>query len=355
MLPTRHFENSESEEESDYSGDGSSSGDSVPPEATKRQKTSQIATRFSTRTHRMEGIPSLTSSALTVASPSPTDPGASTPARDVGIVAPATTVPSHPPSLQATDAVGDAMDADTPPSADAPPLKTGDTAPTETEASDSTRTGEPDVTGAEDPAAEEPEEPTAVDAEVTASTKTITRSLPLGDINMAGIPAFLLCHGKGKRQVNILEYLKQLEDPCFQRVLFHYLRFEINDKSGTKPVLPATERPAEVSHWLTRARPPGIPDYEKGGRTLVDFVDSVFAWWTFLQPPWRKFERGRVCREVGGGWGILYAPRANGLLSVVILVYWWGKILEKQPADGFRADYELFAEDVAWVISNLYN
>ena len=164
-----------------------------------------------------------------------------------------------------------------------------------------------------------------------------------------------VCHGKGKRQVNILEYLKQLEDPCFQRVLFHYLRFEINDKSGTKPVLLATERPAEVSHWLTRARPPGIPNYEKGGHTLVDFVDSVFAWWTFLQPPWRKFERGRVCREVGGEWGILYAPRANGLLSVVILVYWWGKILEKKPVDGLRVDYELFAEDVAWVISNLYN
>ena len=37
-----------------------------------------------------------------------------------------------------------------------------------------------------------------------------------------------------------------------------------------------------------------------------------------------------------------------------MLVYWWIKILEEdKPEDGGRADYEFFAEDVAWVLSNL--
>ena len=66
------------------------------------------------------------------------------------------------------------------------------------------------------------------------------------------------------------------------------------------------------------------------------------------------FERGRVCRDVCGGWDVLAAPRINGLLNVVMLVYWWAKILEKEELkDGMRAEYELFAEDVAWVLSNL--
>ena len=299
----------------------------------------------------MGGVSGLTSSALPVAGPSPVNPGAGTPVHNTDIAAPAVTIPSDPPRPQSVDAVDNAMDADTPPSADAPPLNARDTTITETETSDGSGTGESDITGAQDT-----EEPADVDAEDTTATNTVTRSLPVNDVNTADIPTFLLCHGTGKRTVNIFEYLRQLEDPCYQQVLFHYLRFEINDRSKAKPVLPATERPVEIAQWMARARPAGVPDFEKGGRTFTDFVDSVFAWWTFLQPPWRKFKRGRVCREVGGDWGILYAPRANGLLSIVVLVYWWAKVLEEQkPVDGLRADYELFAEDVAWVISNLYN
>jgi hypothetical protein len=84
------------------------------------------------------------------------------------------------------------------------------------------------------------------------------------------------------------------------------------------------------------------------------FVDSIFAWWSSLQPSWRPFERGVVSREVHGEWGHLCAPRINGLLNVVILVYWWSRILEEQkPADSIRADYHFFADDVSWVLSNL--
>ena len=61
-----------------------------------------------------------------------------------------------------------------------------------------------------------------------------------------------------------------------------------------------------------------------------------------------------VSREVQGDWETLCAPCINGLLNVVMLVYWWSRILKEQrPSDGIRADYEFFADDVSFVLSNL--
>ena len=59
-----------------------------------------------------------------------------------------------------------------------------------------------------------------------SSTFHTLSSVSLSDIDKATIPTFLLCHGKGKREVNIFDYLKKVEDPHFQRILFYYLCFE---------------------------------------------------------------------------------------------------------------------------------
>ena len=175
-----------------------------------------------------------------------------------------------------------------------------------------------------------------------------------GPINPEAVPPFLRDHGKGNRQVNIFAYLNDVQDPHFQQVLINYLNFEINDKSGLRATLPTPNRPPEVGQWIAKARSSNLPDYKKGGRTFSMLVDSIFAWWSTLQPSWRSFERGTVSRQVQGSWGPLRYPRINGLLSVVILVYWWSHILdEKEPEDGARADYDFFADDVAWVLSNL--
>ena len=173
-------------------------------------------------------------------------------------------------------------------------------------------------------------------------------------IDLEKVPAFLRCHSKGSRKVDIFNYLNELQDPHFQQILFHYVNFEINDKSNGNGSLPTASRPPEISQWSSRARPANLPEYAKGGRTFRTFVDSVFEWWGSIQPSWRSFERGVISREVSGDWKALRAPRINGLLNVVILVYWWSRILEEhRPEDGVRADYELFANDVAWVFSHL--
>ena len=177
---------------------------------------------------------------------------------------------------------------------------------------------------------------------------------PLTDIDVERVPSFLRSHGKGKRAVNIFDYLYQVKDPRFQQVLVHYIRIEANNKSGAAGTLPTAKRPAEISVWSARARPASLPDFAKGKRTFSDFADSIHVWWGSIQPSWRSFERGKVSREIDGDWGILYSPRINGLLNVVILVYWWVRILEEQnPRDGVRAHYEQFADDFAWVFSNL--
>jgi hypothetical protein len=56
------------------------------------------------------------------------------------------------------------------------------------------------------------------------------------------------------------------------------------------------------------------------------------------------------------GWDVIYAPHINGLPNAIILIYWWVRVLEEQKLkDGVHADYEQFADDVAWVFSNLSN
>jgi len=189
---------------------------------------------------------------------------------------------------------------------------------------------------------------------VTPTTTPYSPQTLADDIDLYTIPTFLRSHGKGKREVDIFDYLNKVEDARFRQVLLHYIRIEVNNKSGVGGLLPTAKRPVEISQWSARARPASPPDFTKGKRTFSDFISSVLAWWGSIQPSWRSFEYGKVSREVRGEWGTLYAPRINGLLNVVVLVYWWIRVLEEQePEDGVRADYEQFADDVAWVLSNL--
>ena len=187
---------------------------------------------------------------------------------------------------------------------------------------------------------------------------TITPHLPLpalpDNIDGGSVPDFLLHHGKGKQEVNIFHYLNEVKNPRFRQVLLRYLHLEINNKSATGGSLPTAGRPVEISHWTSRARPRMVQDYAIGKRTFPDFVSLVIAWWAFIQPSWRSFELGVVSREVHGAWGALYAPHINGLLNVVMLVYWWARVLEEQDVgNDTLVDYEQFADDVAWALFNL--
>ena len=79
------------------------------------------------------------------------------------------------------------------------------------------------------------------------------------------VPAFLISHGKGKREVNIFRYLKEVQDHWFQQILLYYILIESNDKSGVNGSFPTAKRPVEISQWTSRARPATLPEYTKGG------------------------------------------------------------------------------------------
>ena len=360
--PIRYFEDSggEGDDPGGLSGDGSSSGDSVSsnaPAHAKRQRTSRIVTQASTRTPARDvNIPSNPPSPSLVVGTQPLPiPGAGTPD-------PATLSAS----IDSPDVSANTADMDCSYNRDVPrasgelltdsqnttTIETAATCDTSTPSTPpathsviTTDIGTELVIGTR----------SAITSSVTATTSGPPPLLALSNnFDVGTVPAFLLSHGTGKWKVNIFHYLNEAKDPRFRQVLLQYIHFEVNDRSQRAGSLPTAIRPVEISRWTGGARPADLPAYAKGKRTFSDFVDSIVAWWASIQPPWRSFKRGVVSREVRGDWDVIRAPCINGLLNVVVLVYWWGRILEEQkPEDGVRADYEQFADDVTWVISNL--
>jgi len=377
--PIHYFEDSpnNSDEAGNYSGDGSSSGDSVfsnaPPRA-KRPRISAIVTRSSKRSSAPNvGIRDTLSSSsptLAVAGPAPAITGADTSmpadyADNPLIDTAGTTTFPHLTNLQPPGTPADTVDVIGSPSGAAPrttshasgipPVETEHIHPSEIDVTPAAVTEPINATETETTPIAEPELVRLAPIAGASSVVTPATTPPAlsNEIDAGNIPTFLRVHGTGSRKVDIFAYLNEVQDPHFREVLFHYIDFELNDKSGTNGSLPTAKRPAEISQWTSKARPASIPDYTKGKRTFQAFVDSILAWWGSLQPSWRSFKRGAVSRGVQGDWAALHAPRINGLLNVVILVYWWARILEQDPVGGVRADYEYFADDVAWVFSQL--
>ena len=348
----RYFEDtsSESDTNSNHSGDGYSSGDSIPPDAkpTKCQRTSTVITRSSTQT---PAIDSGIQDTLNLLSLTPTNVQPSSTILDVDVTmsvdctdtlsmdTATTNMSISPTDLQPPNISADTVDGDDSGVVSAAEVKTTPTAKTGVTPATEAKVviGLGSVTG------------------VPSITTTVT--LPLASSNIVdvgGVPSFLHSHGKGNRRVDIFNYLNEVQDPRFRKVVYHYINFEISDNSCMNGSLPTANRPIEISQWSSRACPATPPDHKKGKWTFAMFVDSVFTWWRSLQPSWRTFQRGTVSHTVKGDWGVLRAPRINGLLNVVILVYWWARVLEEQePGGGACADYEFFADDVAWVLLHL--
>jgi hypothetical protein len=157
------------------------------------------------------------------------------------------------------------------------------------------------------------------------------------------IPAFLM----GKRKIH--SYLSSANEPGFKVLLANYIAFELADQSGIHGALPTDGRPKAVAWWSSRARPNKLPPYD----SFSSFTDTIVQWWISMQPDWRRGELrcGRASRDEGR-FESLYQPGINGLLNVVILVYWWASISEErgEPID---VAYHWLIADVTWVLTQL--
>ena len=211
--PIHYFEGSSSEDDDTGhpSGDGSSSGEDLDPALAKRQKTSRIMTRSSTRTPAPDidirgasnsgtlspallALPTLPVSSSVVTSGA----AAITPS-DTNV----TTLPD-PTNPQFTGTFPGTTDAET---VGPPPSDTSDGGDPRAKSRVIVVTGTNLAT-------------TAADLATLGSLSAVTLvspspSMPPIVINVEDVPAFLLCHGKGKHEVNIFAYLDQVQDTCF--------------------------------------------------------------------------------------------------------------------------------------------
>ena len=157
------------------------------------------------------------------------------------------------------------------------------------------------------------------------------------------IPAFLI----GKN--NIYGYLSCVEETGFRDLLQAYIAFELADHSCIRSGHSTTNRPNAIGWWSSRAHPDKLPPYN----SLKSFTKSITTWWISIQPHWRKIKPGKVSR-IEEDWEYIYKPGINGFLNVVILAYWWARILEERNCD-VDATYSWFVSDATWVLSQLTN
>ena len=348
-----YFEGSNGEDDASKSGDGLSSGDNITsdaPTSSKHQRMSRMKTRSLTQTPVSNPV---SDGALNHPSPAPAPctlplaaiatamntPVASPPANLTTVATPTSLI-----DAQSNTAQPNMMDDEpSPPDAPAEPLLDEVTTDTEADITSTRVSSNVTVTGVK-----------TIPQDNVVMPTTPPSLVSLTVIDRSKVPAFLLSHSKGACWVNIFAYLNEIQDPHFRQLLFHYIQFKAHSKPNLSRTLSTTGRPAEIGQWTGQAHPLALPDYTKGEKMFQMFTGSILKWWDSLQPTWRTFNCNKVSREVSGGWEDLCSPRINGLLNVVILTYWWIRILDElKPEGSVHMDYESFAEDVSWVFSKL--
>ncbi|KAJ8469825.1 hypothetical protein ONZ45_g16760 [Pleurotus djamor] len=120
------------------------------------------------------------------------------------------------------------------------------------------------------------------------------------------------------------------------------------EKKGIK-LRQSTKRPIQVYNWIRSARyyhrQPPIPK-------LDAFASSWWHWWAEINPSWRERSNdGKLTRSGDGDWSDLIVPGVNGLLSVLVSLWWW----RAQAASGSPAlaSWQDAIADVLWVLGQI--
>ncbi|KAJ8509187.1 hypothetical protein ONZ45_g8617 [Pleurotus djamor] len=140
------------------------------------------------------------------------------------------------------------------------------------------------------------------------------------------------------------------------------------DNPGPQSSLSAEKRPGEIQWWIHRGRRQPV---------VISNVDTFstewWSWWKSMQPEWREVHdvdgsltvKNRVfdlaISEVPDAWSTMDKHGANGFLSVVASLGWWGSHLAKMyprwncwtMADPHGHCWDDAAVDVIWVMQRL--
>ena len=149
-----------------------------------------------------------------------------------------------------------------------------------------------------------------------------------------------------------LEMLQSPEIPSGERwmVLVElWVAFEKKEGFKERGFLAAKERPECVSEWIRRGRPPTW----RPAITAVSKLELAFrTWWVSLQPKWRVSENGTIITaDSDGDWDVLRKPGVNGLLSVLVALFYWGGIAKRTAKQ--RNAWAACVEDCILVLRQL--
>lgn len=97
--------------------------------------------------------------------------------------------------------------------------------------------------------------------------------------------------------------------------------FEVKFEHTANGLLPCSGRPTAVGDWIARGRSPKWRPKIADSKLYGDAHDS---WWVSLQPEWRVDDVGALGPVDGGSWEDFTTSGANGLLSVVASLFFWG-------------------------------
>jgi len=122
-----------------------------------------------------------------------------------------------------------------------------------------------------------------------------------------------------------------------------------------------SQRPSELTAWIVSGR------YGQRSKPIViapenvaEFGATVWIWWTSLQPQWREMgptQRHLPVDKFGDQWKSLDHCGANGWLSFLACLRWWGECLVRMEKDTPRTegvqDWLLAIHDMTKMIEGL--
>ncbi|KAF8209772.1 hypothetical protein K438DRAFT_2058686 [Mycena galopus ATCC 62051] len=119
---------------------------------------------------------------------------------------------------------------------------------------------------------------------------------------------------------------------------------------GEGSLMPMKNRPHQVLFWIGRGRKWGTPpclDMEK-------WAVKWWVWWVGMQPKDRTWDGEALSRPEGADWSqlaLLYGK--NGLLQVMVTLYWLGEVVMKANAAEEKSEWVAAVTDVTWAFAQL--
>ena len=135
----------------------------------------------------------------------------------------------------------------------------------------------------------------------------------------------------------------------WSRLLRIWAQFENQSAYTSHENLGTLHRPKVVKDWIQRARP---ATWRPPIDNIADLEKNYSMWWASLQPAWRHFEDGSLRSDlVDGDWSELRRPGVNGILNVLVVLFYWGLLVVGD--NEVRQRWLLAVEDCTMVLNHL--